>query len=54
MAVDVFSVEWSEEDQEYVGTCDRFPSLSYLHPNKDGALLGILDLVDAVESDIQN
>jgi hypothetical protein len=27
-----FSVEWSDQDQEWVGTCDKFPNLT--HSNK--------------------
>jgi hypothetical protein len=29
MTEDTFSVDWSDEDQEFVGTCTEFPSLSY-------------------------
>ena len=28
-----YRVEWSEDDQEFVGTVAEFPSLSYLGPN---------------------
>ncbi len=38
-------VEWSEEDGEYVGRHVGFPSLSYLAPTREGALLGIKALV---------
>jgi hypothetical protein len=39
-----FSVHWSEEDEEYVGTCDEYKSLSHLATNPSGALYGIMDL----------
>ncbi len=42
-------VIWSEEDREYVGLCDRFPSLSWLAATREAALTGIRHLVrDAV------
>ena len=44
-----FRVEWSQEDREYVGTCDQFPSLSHLDSDKFAALRGIQDLVKSVE-----
>lgn len=40
-----YSVHWSEDDQEWVGRCDAFPSLSWLAPSRDEALAGIRDLV---------
>ena len=47
----VFKVQWSEEDQEYVGTCDGFPSLSHLDKNQSKAFDGIVDLVGEVIND---
>ena len=44
-----FHVEWSPEDREYVGTCEQYPSLSHLDPDKYKALSGIQDLVKSVE-----
>jgi len=38
----MFYVEYSEEDKEYVGLCDKYPYLSYLHKNKCVAYLGII------------
>ena len=32
-----YRVEWSEDDQEFVGTVAEFPSLSYLAPTSTGA-----------------
>lgn len=40
-----YKIIWSEEDQEFVGLCDQFPSLSWLDENKNKALEGIKDLV---------
>jgi len=40
-----YRVTWSEEDQEYVGLCTEFPSLSWLAENQDDALSGIRKLV---------
>lgn len=40
-----YRVLWSSEDQEYVGLCAEFPSLSWLAPTQDDALRGIGELV---------
>jgi hypothetical protein len=40
-----YRVEWSPEDNEWVGLCDQFPSLSWLDPDKARALAGIERLV---------
>lgn len=40
-----YTVHWSEDDQEWVGRCDDFPSLSWLSPDRDEALAGIRALV---------
>lgn len=37
-----FRVLWSEEDQEFVGLCAEFPSLSWLAPAREAALAGIV------------
>ena len=47
-----YSVWWSEEDQEYVGTCVEFPSLSWLAEDRTSALDGIVQLVDEVVNDM--
>lgn len=47
-----YRVTWSEEDQEHVGLCAEFPSLSYLDPQFDTALHGIRDLVSAAVADM--
>ena len=40
-----YRVTWSEEDQEYVGLCAEFPSLSWLEGTQVAALSGIQQLV---------
>lgn len=48
-----FTVAWSEEDQEWVGTCDEFPSLSWLHVDRQKALDGIRELAYATRDDME-
>ncbi len=48
-----YRVLWSEEDQEYVGLCAEFPSLSWLAPSPEAALEGIRQLVADVVTDMQ-
>ena len=44
-----YRVTWSAEDNEHVGLCAEFPSLSWLAPTPEKALLGIRRVVaDAV------
>lgn len=43
-----YRVIWSEEDQEHVGLCAEFPSLSWLAPAPGEALNGITKLVSDV------
>jgi hypothetical protein len=40
-----FRTTWSEEDGEWVGSCDKFPSLSHLSKYRSIAMIGILRLV---------
>ena len=40
-----YTVHWSEDDQEWVGRCDAFPSLSWLAPERQEALAGIRESV---------
>ncbi|BDD83624.1 hypothetical protein TPB0596_33870 [Tsukamurella pulmonis] len=44
-------VVWSEEDGEFVGLADEFPSLSWLARTEAEALAGIQRLVRAVEGE---
>jgi predicted HicB family RNase H-like nuclease len=43
-----YRVTWSEEDQEYVGLCAEFPSLSWLDQTPETALKGIRKVVEDV------
>lgn len=40
-----YRVTWSDEDQEYVGLCAEFPSLSWLEQTPEKALAGMRKLV---------
>ena len=46
-------VTWSVEDNEFVGLCAEFPSLSWLAETQEEALQGILQLVQEVILDMQ-
>jgi predicted HicB family RNase H-like nuclease len=48
-----YRVTWSEEDQEYVGLCVEFPSLSWLDGNPEAALAGIRKMVANVIKDMK-
>ena len=48
-----YRVMWSEEDEEFVGTCAEFPSLSWLKPTPEAALKGIRSLVKSVVQDMK-
>ncbi len=47
-----YRVMWSEEDQEYVGLCAEFPSLSWLAASQGAALVGITKVVGEVLKDM--
>ncbi len=48
-----YRVTWSEEDQEHVGLCVEFPSLSWLDKSSDKAFKGIKRLVAEIVADMQ-
>jgi len=48
-----YQIHWSEEDQEYVGTCVEFPSMSVLWLTPEDALYYIRKLVCRTVSDMQ-
>ncbi|MBT2785779.1 MULTISPECIES: hypothetical protein [unclassified Halomonas] len=48
----IFSILWSEEDQQFVGLCSQFPSLSWLANDSADALAGIQALVRETLADI--
>lgn len=48
-----YRVTWSAEDNEYVGLCAEFPSLSWLAESQQAALAGIMQVVADVVADMQ-
>ncbi len=48
-----YRVIWSEEDQEHVGLCAEFPSMSWLERSQAGALRGIVDVVRQAVEDLR-
>lgn len=48
-----YRVTWSEEDEEYVGLCIEYPSLSWLAPTPQDALSGIQQVVAEVAADME-
>lgn len=48
-----YRVTWSEEDQEHVGLCAEFPSLSWLESTPEQALAGIRKMVKSCVKDLQ-
>ena len=48
-----YRVTWVEEDNEYVGLCAEFPSLSWLAAEPEAALQGIRQLVADVVADLR-
>jgi predicted HicB family RNase H-like nuclease len=49
-----YRVTWSEEDNEYVGLCAEFPSLSWLAASPEAALKGIRKVVADVVKDMKH
>ena len=49
-----YRVEWSVEDQEHVGLCTEFPSLSWLAETPEEAFGGIRSLVAEVVEDMKS
>ncbi len=47
-----YRVTWSTDDQEYVGLCAEFPSLSWLASSPEAALRGIRGVVAEVVADM--
>jgi predicted HicB family RNase H-like nuclease len=48
-----YRIIWSAEDEEYVGLCAEFPSLSWLEPTPEEAFSGIRQLVSEILEDMQ-
>lgn len=50
--MNIYQVIWLKEDQEYVGLCSEFPSLSWLDSDPTKARLGIIKLVEDIRSGV--
>ena len=48
-----YRVIWSDEDEQYVGLCAEFPSLSWLASSPEEALRGILRVAAKVVKDMK-
>ena len=48
-----YRVIWSEDDNQHVGLCAEFPSLSYLASTPEKAIQGILKVVADVVKDME-
>ena len=48
----IYRVIWSAEDNEYVGLCTEFPSLSWLAPTQEEAFSGIRSLASDCVADM--
>ncbi len=48
-----YRVTWSAEDDEHVGLCAEFPSLSWLSKTPEAALKGIRRVVSEAVADMQ-
>ena len=48
-----YRVTWSPEDQEYIGLCAEFASLSWLAKTPEKALKGIQKIVADIVADLQ-
>ncbi len=49
-----YRVTWSEDDNEYVGLCAEFPSLSWLSKTPEAALKGIRKVVADIVEDMHS
>jgi predicted HicB family RNase H-like nuclease len=49
-----YRVTWSEDDNEYVGLCAEFPSVSWLAQTPETALKGIRKLIADVVKDMHD
>jgi predicted HicB family RNase H-like nuclease len=48
-----YKITWSEDDQEYVGLCIEFASLSWLAKSPEAALRGVRKVVAEVVADMK-
>ncbi|MBP3730221.1 MAG: toxin-antitoxin system HicB family antitoxin [Mailhella sp.] len=49
-----YRVTWSAEDEEYVGLCAEFPSLSWMDKSQEKAFMGIVSLVCGIVEDMKS
>ena len=49
----IYKVQWSVEDEDYVATCEEFPSLSWLACTPEQALSGLIFVVTTAEQDLR-
>lgn len=49
-----YRITWSEDDQENVGLCAEFPSLSWLAKSPEAALQGIRNVVEDTVKEMQD
>ncbi len=49
-----YRVTWSDDDNEYVGLCAEFPSLSWLSSTPEATLKGIRQLVAEIVADMES
>ena len=49
-----YRITWSEEDQEFIGLCAEFGSLSWLDTTPEKALQGIRELITDIVEDMRN
>lgn len=49
-----YRVTWSDDDQEFVGLCAEFPSLSWLESTPENALKGIRKVVASTLRDMRS
>ncbi len=51
----IYRVMWSEEDEEFIGLCTEFPSLSWLATTPEASLKGIRSVVnECIQDMVQN
>ena len=48
-----YRVTWSDDDNEYVGLCTEFPSLSWLAATPEAALKGVRKMVADIVQDME-
>lgn len=48
-----YRVRWSEEDGEFVATCDQYKLVSFLHKEAHLALYGLIGIMSQIEKDLE-